>query len=91
VRRALDRLLKAAGLPAIRVHDLRHTAASLMLELRTHPKVVSEGLGHSTATITLDRYSHALPTLQKQAASALDALIRPETTSFPTSSPASGT
>lgn len=51
------RLLEKAGLPRVRFHDLRHTAATLMLGLGVHPKVASEMLGHSTITVTLDLYS----------------------------------
>jgi len=51
----------ASGLPRIRLHDLRHTAATLALGAGIHPKVVSERLGHSTITITLDTYSHVPP------------------------------
>ena len=70
------RLLDKAGLPRIRFHDLRHTAASLMLSRGVHPKIVSEMLGHSTIAITLDLYSHVTPTMQRQAADAMDELMR---------------
>ena len=68
-------LLKRAGLPAIRFHDLRHTAATLMLRQRIHPKVVSEMLGHSQIGITLGAYSHVLPDMQQEAVQALDKLL----------------
>ena len=68
-------LVKAAGLPAIRFHDLRHTHASLLLRQGIHPKVVSERLGHSTISITLDTYSHVLPGMQQEAARKLDELL----------------
>ena len=61
---ATSRALKRAGLPRIRFHDLRHTCATLLLRRGVHPKVVSELLGHSTVTMTLDRYSHVLPDMQ---------------------------
>jgi integrase len=67
--------LKKAGLPDIRFHDLRHTAASLMLMQGTHPKVVQERLGHSQISVTLDTYSHVLPSLQAEAAEKIDELI----------------
>jgi integrase len=51
-------LLKRAGLPQIRFHDLRHTAATLLLGKGVHPKIVQEMLGHSTITQTMDTYSH---------------------------------
>ncbi len=68
-------VLAAAGLPKIRFHDLRHTAATLMLARGVHPKVASEMLGHSTVAITLDLYSHVTPTMQREAARAIDALL----------------
>lgn len=70
VRRALLRALRAAGLPQIRPHDLRHTHASVLLRLRTPMKVVQERLGHSSFAITADIYSHVAPDLQGQAAGA---------------------
>ncbi len=51
-------------LPPIRLHDLRHTHATLALQAGVHPKVVSERLGHATVSITLDTYSHAIPAMQ---------------------------
>lgn len=72
----LNPLLVKAGLPRIRFHDLRHTAATLMLARGIHPKIVSEMLGHSTIGITLDLYSHVTPTMQRQAAAAMDELLR---------------
>jgi integrase len=64
-----------AGLPKIRFHDLRHTAASLLLEQNTHPKVVQELLGHSQINLTLDTYSHVIPTLQREAAQTMDGIL----------------
>lgn len=64
-----------AGLPEIRFHDLRHTAATLLFEQNVHPKVVQEMLGHSTITLTLDTYSHLIPSLQREAAEKLDGLF----------------
>jgi integrase len=69
-------LLKQAGLPRIRFHDLRHTAATLLLLQGIHPKVVSEMLGHSQVGITLNLYSHVLPNMQRQASAAMDRLLR---------------
>ncbi len=57
----------AAGLPHIRVHDLRHTTATVMLEAGIPPKVVQELLGHKTIATTLDTYSHVMPVLHGQA------------------------
>jgi integrase len=73
--RSFRRLLKRAGLPLIRFHDLRHSAASLLLSMGTHPKVVQELLGHSQISLTLDTYSHVLPGLQGDAVAKLDALL----------------
>jgi integrase len=68
-------LLAKAGLPKIRFHDLRHTAATLLMSEGIHAKIVSEMLGHSTIAITLDLYSHVTPTMQKEAARAMDGLL----------------
>lgn len=68
-------LLAANGLPRIRLHDLRHTAATVLLGLGVHQKIVSEMLGHSRTAITLDLYSHVTPTMQRDAVRALEAAI----------------
>jgi integrase len=75
LRRSWLGITAAAGLPGLRVHDLRHAHATLMLGSGVHPKVVSERLGHASVNITLDTYSHVLPGLQAAAAEALDALL----------------
>ncbi len=75
VRRTFARALKSAGVPTVRFHDLRHTAATLLLEQGVHPKIVSEMLGHSTIAMTLDLYSHVTPTMQRQAADAMDTAV----------------
>jgi integrase len=59
----------------IRFHDLRHTHATHALRAGIHPKIVSERLGHSSISITLDVYSHALPSMQREAAEAVAALV----------------
>jgi integrase len=64
-----------AGLPALRLHDLRHTAATLMLQEGVHPSVVREMLGHSTVMLTLGTYSHVVPTMQREATMKLDRLF----------------
>jgi integrase len=69
------RLARRLGLYPLRFHDLRHTAATLMLRADVHPKVVSERLGHSSIAITLDTYSHVIPSMQRDAADAIDALL----------------
>jgi integrase len=63
--------LARADLPAIRFHDLRHTAATILLSHNVNPKVVSEMLGHSSVAITLDIYSHVLPHMQHDAAATM--------------------
>ena len=63
-------LLERAGLPQIRFHDLRHTCSTLLLSKTVNPKIVSEMLGHATRAITLDTYSHVLPTMRESAAKA---------------------
>lgn len=73
---SLTAILSRAGLPRVRFHDLRHTHASLLLSQGVHPKVVSERLGHSTISITLDTYSHVLPGMQEEVARRLDSLFR---------------
>jgi integrase len=72
---AWRRLLRKHGLPPVRFHDLRHAHATLMLVQGVHPKVVSERLGHASVGITLDTYSHVLPSLQSQAVEAFDRLF----------------
>jgi len=71
------KLLITAGLPDVRFHDLRHTAATLMLQQGVHPKVVQERLGHSDISMTLNTYSHVLPGMQDEAAGKLDELLTP--------------
>lgn len=69
------KLLTRAGLPNIRFHDLRHSAATLLLSLGIHPKVVQELLGHTQISITMDVYSHVLPGMQQDAMRQLDAAL----------------
>jgi integrase len=70
--REFGHFVRRTDLPYVRFHDLRHTHATLLLQQGEHPKVVSERLGHSTITITMDLYSHVLPNMQKEAAQKLD-------------------
>jgi integrase len=72
---SFERHAKAAGLPRIRLHDLRHGAASLMLASGTPAKVVQEQLGHSSITVTMDLYSHLMPGMKKEASERLARLI----------------
>lgn len=69
------RLVKQHGFPHVRFHDLRHAHATLMLLKGVHPKIVSERLGHASIGITLDTYSHVLPSMQTEAAEAFDELF----------------
>lgn len=75
LRRSFRPILIKAGLPMIRFHDLRHSAASLLLSLGVHAKIVQELLGHSQIGLTLDTYSHVLPSLQEEAVSRLNTLL----------------
>jgi integrase len=68
ISRAFRTIARAVGLHGVRLHDLRHAHASLMLRQGVHPKIVSERLGHSGIAITIDTYSHVLPGLQEAAA-----------------------
>lgn len=76
LQRSFYPLLKKAGLPRMRFHDLRHTAATLLLGRGINPKIVSEMLGHSQIGITLGLYSHVTPHMQQQAADAMDAALQ---------------
>jgi integrase len=62
-----QKLLQEIGLHHMRFHDLRHSAATILLTMGVHPKVVQELLGHSNIGITMDVYSHVLPSMQKEA------------------------
>ena len=75
VRAAWKKVVAKAGLPYIRIHDLRHTAATLMLSDDIHPKIVQEMLGHTSIATTLDTYSHVAPSLHRQAAQMMGALL----------------
>lgn len=74
-------ILKEAKLPHIRLYDLRHSCATLLLIAEENPKVVSERLGHSTVVLTLDTYSHVLPTLQQRATDKLAQMLYSNTES----------
>jgi integrase len=75
LRRSFWPLLARTGVPHIRFHDLRHTAATLQFGMGTHPKVVADMLGHASVAITLDTYSHAVPGIDRKAAEAMDRLL----------------
>jgi integrase len=75
--KTFKRVISLAGLPEIRFHDLRHTAARLMLNHGVPVIIVSRMLGHSKVSITLDIYGHLMPEIQHQAAVLMDELIAP--------------
>jgi integrase len=75
VTRRFQALAAQAGLPALRLHDLRHTNASIGLALRIEIKTMSDRLGHSTTTFTQDSYTHVLPATGRAAADALGAAL----------------
>ena len=76
LQRSYYPLLVSAKLPRIRFHDLRHTAATLLLATKVHPKVVQERLGHAKIATTLDTYSHVLPSMQEDATDHLDRMFK---------------
>src|SRR5690348_1274549 len=75
VTREFHALLKDAELPPVRFHDLRHTAATLLLAQGVDPRTIMETLGHSQISLTLNTYSHVLPALQNEAADKLDEIL----------------
>lgn len=74
-RRHFKPIRDKAKLPKIRLYDLRHTTATLLLSAGENPKVVSERLGHASIVLTLDTYSHVLPTMQKEATNKLEKML----------------
>lgn len=75
VTREFQALQRSVDLPAVRVHDLRHTAATLLLAQGVDPRTIMETLGHSQISLTLNTHSHVLPALQQEAAAKLDAIL----------------
>jgi integrase len=73
--RLFRQLLADAKLPRIRLYDLRHSHATLLMSAGEHPKVVQEPLGHSSIQLTLDTYSHVIPGMQERATDRLEALL----------------
>jgi integrase len=91
LERAYGEILSLAGLHHVRIHDLRHTAATLLLIQGVHPRVVMELLGHNQIAVTM-KYSHMVPALRKEAAEQMDAILRtpePVATTVATKKPSS--
>jgi integrase len=72
---AFERFVERAGLPPMRLHDLRHAHATTLLAAGVHPKVVSEALGHASVAFTMDTYQHVLPTMGGQVATAIEVAV----------------
>lgn len=68
-------LLEKSGLPDMTFHDLRHSAATILFQMETHPRIVQEQLGHTSIRTTLDLYTHAIPGMSAQVASKMDAAL----------------
>ncbi len=75
VTAAFHKVLANAKLPSIRYHDLRHTAATLLLAQGVNPRTIMETLGHSQISLTLDTYAHVLPVTKKDAADQMNAIL----------------
>lgn len=75
ITHAWIRLTRKCGLSGVRLHDARHTHASLLLKQGVHPKIVQERLGHGSIQITLDTYSHIVPSMQQAAADKFDDIV----------------
>jgi len=76
---AFKKLVARSGIPRIRLHDLRHTHATLLLKAGVPIKVVSERLGHATPAFTMATYQHVLPGMQQEAARTFAAILEPST------------
>jgi integrase len=77
VTREFKAIIAASGLPDMRLHDLRHSCATLLLAQGVHPKLVQETLGHSTYQLTMDTYSHMIPQLRNEVADRMDEILSP--------------
>ena len=84
VTHRFQRALKAAKLPHMRFHDLRHTCATLLLAQGVHPRLVMEILGHSQIAVTMNTYSHVIPAMKQETANRMDAILNPVATSVAT-------
>lgn len=78
ITHAWMKLVRKCGLKGVRLHDARHTMASIMLKQGVHPAIVQQRLGHASISITIDTYSHILPGLQEAAAKGLDSILHKE-------------
>lgn len=76
---SLYRLLGLAQLPEMRFHDLRHSAATLLLAMGVHPKIVQDLLGHSNIATTMDTYSRVLPSMQREVVDKMGLVFKTET------------
>ena len=76
VTREFRGLVTAANLPQVRFHDLRHTAASLLLAQGVGLRTIMETLGHSQISLTMNTYAHVIPALQREAADSMDEVLR---------------
>ncbi len=81
VHRQYREILSKTNLPKLRLHDLRHTAATLLLAQGVHPRVVMDLLGHSQISLTLNTYSHVIPALRSEAADKMTAILKPKSIS----------
>jgi integrase len=75
ISQAFERIVIRAGLPPIRLHDVRHTHATLLAQAGVHPKVVSERLGHANAKFTIETYQHVMPSMQADAVAVIEDLL----------------
>jgi len=75
ISRTFQRFMTQIDLPRIRLHDLRHTHATILLQENIHPKVVSERLGHSSIAFTMTVYQHVMPGMQAEAAATFGAAV----------------
>jgi integrase len=73
--RDFKRILRTNGLPNIRFHDLRHSTVSLLLAQGVHPRIVMELLGHSQISLTMDTYSHVMPSMMRAAVDSIDEVL----------------
>lgn len=75
ISQTFQRFMAQSDLPRIRLHDLRHTHATILLQQNVHPKVVSERLGHSSIAFTMTVYQHVMPGMQAEAAATFGAAV----------------